>query len=236
MAYCEPRDNPGTIFLICLLTIWPLGIMNLPAQSSNADDTTLPVEVFNNEIDLSQEVVNQFFSWTQDNAMACNPKKCNELILCKKDAHDIYPVNNLTQVSCLIVYASSIPELTTLDANIFRTKLTYTMYQKKQIAHYSRRPPVCPATLCTLPSPKRKKVQRTSEFLAVNSLGLIPRVLKIVFLIGYFSNIEQLFNVTWILNVKFNASTWNFLSLVILSAVFNLGVLGFQHVFLFKKQ
>ena len=35
--------------------------------------------------------------------MACNPKKCNELILCKKVAHDIDPVNNITQVSCLKV-------------------------------------------------------------------------------------------------------------------------------------
>ena len=33
--------------------------------------------------------------------MACNPKKCNELILCKKVAHDIDPVNNIVQVSCL---------------------------------------------------------------------------------------------------------------------------------------
>ena len=68
-----------------------------------ADDTTLLVEVCKNEIDLSQEVVNQFFSWTQDNAMACNPKKCNELILCKKDTYDIDPVNNITQVFCLNV-------------------------------------------------------------------------------------------------------------------------------------
>ena len=30
----------------------------------------------------------------------------------------------------------------------------------------------------------------------------------------------------WILNVKLNASTWNFLSLVILSAIFNVSVLG----------
>ena len=45
------------------------------------DDTTLLVKVCKNEIDLSQEVVNQFFTWTQDNAMACYPTKCNELIL-----------------------------------------------------------------------------------------------------------------------------------------------------------
>ena len=49
-----------------------------------ADDTTLLVKVCKNEIDLSQEVVNQFFSSTQDNAIVCNPKKCTELILCKK--------------------------------------------------------------------------------------------------------------------------------------------------------
>ena len=55
------------------------------------------IKVCKNEIDLSQEVVNQFFCWTT----ACNPKKCNELILCKKVAHDIDPVNNITQVSCL---------------------------------------------------------------------------------------------------------------------------------------
>ena len=61
-------------------------------------------KVCKNEIYLSQEVVNQFLSWTQDNSMACNPKKCNELILCKKVAHDIDPVNNnITQVSCLKV-------------------------------------------------------------------------------------------------------------------------------------
>ena len=35
--------------------------------------------------------------------MACNPKKCNELILCKMVAHDIDPVNNITQVSYLTV-------------------------------------------------------------------------------------------------------------------------------------
>ena len=57
-----------------------------------ADDSTLLVKVCKNEVDLSQEVVNQFFSWTHDNAMSCNLKKCNELKLCKKVAHDIDPV------------------------------------------------------------------------------------------------------------------------------------------------
>ena len=42
-----------------------------------ADDTTLLVKVCKNVIDLSQVVVNQFFRWTQDNAMACNPSAMN---------------------------------------------------------------------------------------------------------------------------------------------------------------
>ena len=39
----------------------------------------------------------------------------------------------------------------------------------------------------------------------------------------------------WILIVKFNASTWNFLSLVILSAIFNVSVLGFSMYFCLKN-
>ena len=39
----------------------------------------------------------------------------------------------------------------------------------------------------------------------------------------------------WILNVKFNASTWTFLSLVILSAIFNVSVLGFSMYFCLKN-
>ena len=35
--------------------------------------------------------------------MACSSKKSNELIVCKKVAYDIDPVNNITQVSCLKV-------------------------------------------------------------------------------------------------------------------------------------
>ena len=35
--------------------------------------------------------------------MSCNLKKCNELILCKKAAHDIDQVNNITQGSSLKV-------------------------------------------------------------------------------------------------------------------------------------
>ena len=65
--------------------------------------TIMQVKVCKDEIDLSYEVVNQFSRWTQDNDMSCNLEKCNELILCKKVAHDVDQVNNITQVSSLKV-------------------------------------------------------------------------------------------------------------------------------------
>ena len=91
------------------------------------------VKVCKNEIDLSQEVVNQFFSWTQDNAMACDPKKCNELILCKKVAHDIDPVNNITQVSCFKVLGF------TLQSNhIFNEQIMVKLQRAKKCLYVIR--------------------------------------------------------------------------------------------------
>ena len=68
-----------------------------------ADDTTMQVKVCKDEIDLTLEVVNQFSRWTQDNAISCNLEKCSELVLCKKVAHDVDQLNNITQVSSLKV-------------------------------------------------------------------------------------------------------------------------------------
>ena len=67
----------------CLIAQGVLAIRNYDVTSivKYVDETTLLVKVNENETDLSQEFVNQFFSWPQDNAVACNPKKCNELIL-----------------------------------------------------------------------------------------------------------------------------------------------------------
>ena len=39
------------------------------------DDTALQVKLCTNEVDLSSEVVNQFFNWTHNNAITCNLKK-----------------------------------------------------------------------------------------------------------------------------------------------------------------
>ena len=52
-----------------------IGDNDLTGIVKYADDTTLLVKVRKNGIDLSQEVVNQFFSRTQDNSMACKGLK-----------------------------------------------------------------------------------------------------------------------------------------------------------------
>ena len=78
------------------MAIWDNDLISIVKY---ADNTTLLIKACKNEIDLSQEVVNHFFRWN----LACHPKKCNELILCEKVAHDIDPVNNVTQVCCLKV-------------------------------------------------------------------------------------------------------------------------------------
>ncbi len=48
------------------------------------DDSTIAVPVFRGKEDNSGEVVHQFFNWTENNKMACNPEKCHELTFRKK--------------------------------------------------------------------------------------------------------------------------------------------------------
>ena len=50
--------------------------------------------------------------------MPCNSKKCNELILCKKVAHDIDPVNNITEVSRLKVVGVTLQSNHRFDEHI----------------------------------------------------------------------------------------------------------------------
>ena len=45
---------------------------DLTSMVKFTDDTALQVKLCTNEIDLSREVVNQFFNWTHNNAITCN--------------------------------------------------------------------------------------------------------------------------------------------------------------------
>ena len=49
-----------------------------------ADKSMVAVPVFECKDDNSAEVVQQFFNWSENNKMVCNPEKCHELIFTKK--------------------------------------------------------------------------------------------------------------------------------------------------------
>ena len=76
----QTKEPPRVVLLdptFLILFIHDLAIRDYDLTSivKYTDDTTLQVKVCTIEIDLSREVVNQFFSLTQNNAIACNLKK-----------------------------------------------------------------------------------------------------------------------------------------------------------------
>ena len=69
-----------------------------------ADDSTVAVPVFKCKDDISAEVVQQFFNWTANNKMVCNPEKCHELIFRKKGNVEGYEtMMNISQCNELTV-------------------------------------------------------------------------------------------------------------------------------------
>ena len=69
-----------------------------------ADDSTVAVPVFKCKDDNSAEVVQQFFNWTENNKMVCNPEKCHELIFRKKGNVEGYEtIMNISQCNELKV-------------------------------------------------------------------------------------------------------------------------------------
>ena len=49
-----------------------------------ADDTSIQVNVNNSSPDISQDTVNQYLEWSEDNCIPCNVTKCNELCTWKR--------------------------------------------------------------------------------------------------------------------------------------------------------
>ena len=77
-----------------------------PVLLKYADDSTIAAPVWNDS-DTSAEMVDQFLSWSINNQMLCNPSKCKELILRKKDSsgtrHQYAPINNIPQCDSLVL-------------------------------------------------------------------------------------------------------------------------------------
>lgn len=66
-----------------------------------ADDTTLLVKLCKDRPDLSENVLKQYFEWSEDNYMPCNVSKCNELLICKKTTGQVTPINSIKQKGTL---------------------------------------------------------------------------------------------------------------------------------------
>ena len=76
---------------------------NAPALFKYADDSTM-VSPVSNQCDPSANLVGQFMTWSKDNNMSCNPKKCKELIFRSKGNNSQYnPVFEISQCSSLVL-------------------------------------------------------------------------------------------------------------------------------------
>ena len=80
--------NKGTT----LLFINDLNIDNNPMTHliKYADDTTIQVNVNKSSPDISQDTVNQYLEWSEDNCIPCNVTKCNELCMWKRCKENSY--------------------------------------------------------------------------------------------------------------------------------------------------
>lgn len=68
-----------------------------PVLFKYADDSTIVSPITKN-LDPSADLVGQFLTWCKDNKMVCNPYKCKELVVRKKNHNVLYsPINNIPQ-------------------------------------------------------------------------------------------------------------------------------------------
>ena len=52
----------------------------------------------------SADLVGQFLTWCKDNKMVCNPCKCKELVVRKKNHNVLYsPINNIHQCNSFVL-------------------------------------------------------------------------------------------------------------------------------------
>ena len=66
-----------------------------PVLFKYADDSTIVSPITKN-LDPSADLVGQFLTWCKDNKMVCNPCKCKELVVRKKNHNVLYsPINKL---------------------------------------------------------------------------------------------------------------------------------------------
>jgi hypothetical protein len=75
----------------------------IPALHKYADDSTIIAPVWRG-IDCSHELVAQFFDWSNNNCMTCNPSKCKELAFVKRGTiQKFVEIVGIPQVNKLVI-------------------------------------------------------------------------------------------------------------------------------------
>ena len=100
-------STQGSVSGPCLLNMslndLEISYNNAPALFKYADDSTVVCPV-SNQCDLSANLVGQFTTWSKENNISCNPKKCEELIFRSKGNNSQYnPVFDISQCSSLVL-------------------------------------------------------------------------------------------------------------------------------------
>ena len=58
-------------------------------------------------------LVGQFLTWCKDNKMVCNPSKCKELVVRKKNHNELYsPINNIPQCNSFVLLGVTLYRVT----------------------------------------------------------------------------------------------------------------------------
>ena len=73
--------------------------------------------------DPSADLVGQFVTWCKDNKMVCNPSKCKELVVRKKNHNVLYsPINNIPQCNSFVLLGVTLQSDGKFNEHV-RTKL-----------------------------------------------------------------------------------------------------------------
>ena len=106
---------------------------NTPPLFKYADDSTI-VSPVSNQCDPPANLVGQFMTWSKENNMTCNPKKCKELIFRSKGNNSQYnPVFDISQCSSLVLLGVTIQS----DCK-FRAHVNLKLIKANKCLHVSR--------------------------------------------------------------------------------------------------
>ena len=89
-----------------------------------------------NQCDPSANLVGQFMTWSKENNISCNPKKCKELIFRSKGNNSQYnPVFDISQCSSLVLLGGL---RSRVIVSLFRAHVNLKLIKANKCLHVSR--------------------------------------------------------------------------------------------------